>query len=118
MILEPISPQHIQVNFDVVKIQVLPLIQGNENVIGKVYFKMRFSFEDCSIEVGNECFLRTFNLENFKPIDQLSKDDIIQFIIAENGGENWVEAMKSHFSRQLTDQKFQSQMVDHPLPQN
>lgn len=118
MILEPISPRDISVSFDVQKIKVVPEVEGNQNVIGKVSFTMTFSSEGYSMTMPGETLLRVFQLTDFKPIDQLTKEDIIQFVISENGGENWLERIKYNFAELLTEQKFAAQMVDHPLPAN
>jgi len=91
---------------------------GNTNVVGKVEWKCTFNWQGFESMGVGETALRIAPDESFIPLDQLTKQNIIDFVISSNGGPNWIERMKELHLDQLVRMKHQSMMIECPLPQN
>lgn len=118
MNINVITIKDVEVTFEPKNIKVFPEVDGNTNVIGKVIWAVKFAGGGQEIEGGGSTDLTVFNIKDFKPIDQLTKQDLINFIIQANGGENWVSRLKDIHFELLYNKVKDAAMVDHPLPQN
>lgn len=108
----------IDVSFDLINMKVFPDIDGNQNVVGRVDWIVTFSAQGQEVKGGGSTDLNVYNIPNFISIDQLTKQDIINFVIDANGGNNWVQKLKDIHFEYLWRKLLESQMIDHPLPQN
>lgn len=118
MILEPLSPTEIEAEFKINNMLVLPNHENFENVVAKIFWSAKLKAQNVEIDTAGESTLHIFNLTNIKPIDELTHEDLVNFVIESNGGENWLSKFKYMHGQLLADKLFESNMVSFPVPQN
>lgn len=98
------------------KVYVYPTLQDKTNVIGRVNWRIEFSSGEFKSYGGGETMLSTDDLSNFVPIDQLTTQQIIDKVIAQEGGQAFIDQLKEWHTVMLERQVASAQMIEYELP--
>ena len=82
--------------FNITEIYVFPAIGEYTNVVGKVIWKYYAEQDEVRAFGAGETLLNVDNIENFVDIESLTEDDIIDWVIATEGGEAFKAALRTN----------------------
>jgi hypothetical protein len=91
----------MNIQHKVVQIDTHPEKEGHQHVVSGVQWLMvatRSGFESVAVV---HSILPIGDLSQFTPIEQLTKEQLIAWAIASQGGQEWVDSMMAHHDRCL-----------------
>lgn len=115
----------VQIQFRIRQVLVLPEYMGYQNVISKVKFSILSTLEDLNWEQVNEVWLDIYDIQEFKAIDNITEEDIKNWVINKHlGPDGFLNVRRGHlqiFNEQYRDKTSIVQpfdfAVDQPLYQ-
>jgi hypothetical protein len=94
------------------KVLTIPEYEGRSNVISRVYWEMVFSDEGYESVAAGVTDFELNNLEDFKVIEEVTDEDLQQWVIEASFGSNWAEFVAQHQS-QIDFQKVEKDLTEH-----
>jgi len=98
--------------FSVRKMYVFPKKGDNVNVVGKVDWAVTFSRNGVTSTGVGETLLGTDNIEYFVPIDEITENVVIQWVIAKEGGQQFIQRLQQIHEPNLQYQEKMAGMVE------
>ena len=95
---------------------------GYENVVGMVRWTVEFSRGQFVSRAGVETLLDVSSLSNFTPIAQVTREQVLTWAAAAQGGDAFVEHLRPHHENELDLQERRAGLVPYegipldPLP--
>lgn len=105
-------------NFTLQEVGVYPSLADYDNVIKRVVWYIIFSdteLEDEQISVYLETTLDTDDLENFVEIQNLTKEQILQWAFEVQGGQVYIDKMIPFAQSKLDKLKIKNQTVEYDI---
>lgn len=83
------------------EVQVYENKDGRENVIGLVRWTVEFSRGQFVSRAGVETLLDVSSLSNFTPIEQVTREQVLAWAAAAQGGDAFVEHLRPYHEDEL-----------------
>ena len=83
----------MNVTFSIAKTLVWPEKNAMQNVVGIVYWECTFERNGATSKSGGETLLDV-PTDTFIPFDQLTEQQIVEWVIAKEGGVNFINMLK------------------------
>jgi hypothetical protein len=80
---------------------VIPEHNGNQNVIRRVLWCLRFEKDGVVSDAGVETFLDVDNIQNFIPANEVGDDRLLEWVFAAQGGDALIDYLRPHHEEQL-----------------
>lgn len=84
---------------------------GHANVIGMVQWAVEFQQGDFVSRAGIETFLDVSDLSNFVPIEQVTREQVLAWAFAAQGGDSFIENIRPYHESDIEVQTRRSGMV-------
>lgn len=83
------------------RVDVFPERDGLTNVIGRVFWAVVFERDGVASAGGAETLLAVDNIATFIPIEQLTKEQILEWAFEAQGGDAFVQQIQPYHEQQL-----------------
>lgn len=80
---------------------VIPEHNGHQAVIRRVLWEIHFEKDGVKSVAGVETFLSVDNIQNFIPADQVGNDRLLEWVLAAQGGDNFIAHLRPHHEEQI-----------------
>jgi hypothetical protein len=81
--------------FRVTKVYVNPSLNGFQEVIVSTEWTMKFSLDGFFSTHAGDTTLDTTDIQSFVPLAQVSKPIVQAWVLAQSGGNEWLEAISA-----------------------
>jgi hypothetical protein len=92
---------------------VIPTLGQHVNVVKRVRFGIEWEDGGVRSMAFVESILDTSSITDFRPLESLTKDDLIAWGINTQGGQGFVDALAEYHIQQIAYQKEQLGVVDY-----
>ncbi len=103
--------------FNITGARVIPQVGEHKDVLAKINWTIEFEKSGFKSFGAGETILDVSVIESFMPLDQVSKEQMVEWLVAKEGGDAFIE-MLSGIHGQIIDAKIldaQSVPVDLPF---
>jgi hypothetical protein len=87
------------------EVQVFETKGNYLNVVGLVRWTIQFERGPLMSVAGVETLLDTSDIQNFIPIEQLTKEQVLAWAYSAQGGEGFVDVIRQHHENDLDQQE-------------
>ena len=106
----------ISKQFKILSVKAEPQLYDKENVITFVIWAIQFDMDGYSNRALIETNLHFDPESAFTPAQELTKEQILSWVISAQGGETFLEQLEYHHTSQLQSERARDSLVDLPLP--
>jgi hypothetical protein len=92
-------------SFKLHQVQVFENKNGYPNVIGLVRWAIHFERESLVSVAGVETMLETNNIQNFTPIEQLTREQVLDMAYTAQGGAGFLATIQPYHEEDLDQQE-------------
>lgn len=92
---------------------VLPELGQHTNVVKRVHFGIEWEEGGLSSSAFVESILDTSSITDFRPLESLTKDDLIAWGIAAQGGQPFLDELAAHHAHQIAYRREQLGVVNY-----
>lgn len=103
----------------ITEVYSIPAYNGFKNMISKVRWEIEFERNNFTSLAVIETVLDTDNInniENFTELEDLTKDQIVEWVLNKEGGDNFISMLKEIHSKALDDKEIASKAIRLDLP--
>ena len=106
----------ISKQFKILSVKAEPQLYDKENVITFVFWAIQFEMDGYLNQAVIETNLHFDPESAFTPAQELTKEQILSWVISAQGGETFLEQLEYHHTSQLQSERARDSLVDLPLP--
>jgi hypothetical protein len=106
----------ISKQFKILSVKAEPQLHDKENVITYVFWAVQFDMDGHSNQAVVETLINFDPDSVFIPAENLTKEQILSWAIAEQGGDEFIERLEYHHTIQLQADRARKDLADLPLP--
>jgi hypothetical protein len=106
----------ISKQFKILSVKAEPQLYDKENVITFVIWAIQFDMDGYSNRALIETVVNFDPESAFTPAQELTKEQILSWVISAQGGETFLEQLEYHHTLQLQSERARDSLVDLPLP--
>lgn len=100
----------------ITEVYSIPESNGFKNMIPKVKWEIEFERNNFISLAVIETVLDIDNIENFTELEDLTKDQIVEWVLNKEGGDNFISMLKEIHSKALDDKEIASKAIRLDLP--
>ena len=100
-------------SFKLYQVQVFENKEGYQNVIGLVRWAVEFQRGALVSRAGAETLLNTSIIQNFVPIEQLTKEQVLWWAFEAQGGQAFIDTISGYHEQDLDQQEQRVGLVDY-----
>lgn len=101
--------------FKLYNVKVEPTFEDKENVIMFVTWGIEFAMGEYSNKAVIETLLTYDPNEVFVPVEDLTKQQILDWAIKAQGGDQFIAQLEYHHGLQLESERARKELLDAPL---
>ena len=101
--------------FKLYNVKVEPTLDDKENVVMFVTWGVEFESSGYSNKALIETLLTYDPNEDFIPVEDLTKEQIIEWAITAQGGDQFISQLEYHHGLQLESERARKELLDAPL---
>jgi hypothetical protein len=105
----------ISKQFKILSVKAEPQLHDKANVITYVFWAVQFDMDGHSNQAVVETLINFDPDSVFIPAENLTKEQILSWAIAEQGGDVFLEQLEYHHTLQLQAERARKDLVDLPL---
>jgi hypothetical protein len=87
------------------QVQVFKDKDGHQDVVGLVRWAVQFERNALVSVAGVETLLDTSNIQDFTPVEQLTKEQVLAWAYSAQGGDAFVEVIRQYHENDLDQQE-------------
>jgi hypothetical protein len=105
----------ISKQFKILSVKAEPQLHGKESVVTYVFWAVQFDMDGHLNQAVVETLINFDPESTFTPAQELTKEQILSWAIAEQGGDVFLEQLEYHHTLQLQADRARKDLVDLPL---
>jgi len=106
----------ISKQFKILSVRAEPQLHDKENVITYVFWAIQFDMDGYSNQAIVETLINFDPDSTFIPTQELTKDQVLSWVIAQQGGDEFLERLEYNHTIQLQADRARKDLVELPLP--
>lgn len=103
-------------NFYIESINVIPSINGCINAIKRIVWHVIFEKDGIQSQGAGETYLNDPVAESFIPIDQLTDQQVIDWVVEKNGGANYLAEIRAYHEQDIDIKKLKESLITWEQP--
>jgi hypothetical protein len=105
----------ISKQFKILSVKAEPQLHGKESVVTYVFWAIEFEMDGHSNQAVIETHIHFDPESTFTPAQELTKEQILSWAIAEQGGDVFLEHLEHHHTLQLQADRARQDLMELPL---
>jgi hypothetical protein len=106
----------ISKEFKILSVKAEPHLNDKENVITYIFWAVKFELDGYSNRAIVETMINFDPTSTFIPVENLTKEQILSWAIAKQGGDEFLKQLEYHHTIQLQADRARKDLVDLTLP--
>jgi hypothetical protein len=102
----------MNITYKLYEVGVLPTVGGHQNVVARVRWGIEYEESGVVSMAAGESLLNVNDIQSFIPIEQLSREQVIDWAFATHGGDSFLQTMLTYHTQQVNYQKAQIGIVN------
>jgi len=101
----------MNISYKLYEVGVLPTLKNLQNVVARVRWGIEYEEDGITSCAAGESLLDTDNIENFVPINELSREQVLDWAFQVHGGQKFLNQLLTYHTEQINYQKAQIGVV-------
>jgi len=102
--------------FKIQRVQTLPQVNEHTNVVVRVHWTVEFLADGIQSLGAGDTVLDTTAIESFTPVDQITEQQMVDWVVAAEGGQAFLDSLGNFHAQQIRRGQIDAQAVDANLP--
>ncbi len=103
----------MNITYKLYEVGVLPNIGAHQNVVARVRWGIEYEDGGAVSSAAGESLLQIADLSNFTPIEQLTREQVLDWAFASHGGDSFLQELLTYHTQQVNYQKAQMGIVNY-----
>ena len=102
--------------FNITGARAIPQVGEHKNVLAKINWTVEFEKNGFKSFGAGETMLDVSAIESFTPLDQVSKEQMVAWLVAKEGGDAFIEMLSDMHGKMIDAKILEAQSVPLDLP--